>query len=248
MLNIVKVGGLSTAISAGIAGLPFPEALSMLIEELASAASEVKDGIKRLEQIAVGQVLGNAEAAKIALLNATSQHLSTDEKIVEIRRAKQLYEKCYAEMLNIPAFGKQRAEIAFCLAGCNASLGINDRRDYWFDRSANDFRAFGEVIFEGDDWQKVTALKVAKHAGIITCGLGIGAIGFFAPYGAAIIAVKIVFFGGTAAIAGLGTTAKTGDELQKIEKLKAQLKTDQQAALVSLQEVEQVIASINEAR
>ncbi len=107
-MKLVKIGGLFAGFVSKMNGLPFSDNLSMLLEELISSSSEMKEGMKRIEVVLEGQVIGLAEAAKIALENATSKYLTVDEKLAEVKDAKKLFEQCYGALLKIPTLNKHR--------------------------------------------------------------------------------------------------------------------------------------------
>jgi hypothetical protein len=198
-MNIVKATGLAVGGLCKASGIPFISEFSMLIEEMASGINEMKESIQRIESTVNAQVLGNAEAAKIALQNSLSDDLSVDEKFSEIRRASHLYEKCYADLSGIPHLLKNKGDVAFCLGMCHFMLGKRRLGREWLEKSTVDFEAyialppkqtFVENATTGSAW---AATKAASAAGGVIAAFGIttGGVGFA-------IAGAVLFVGGLA--------------------------------------------------
>jgi hypothetical protein len=239
MTNIVKIGGLVLSIIADATGTPFSDKLSMIVEEMTKSSAEIKNGLKRIEQIVTGQTIGLADQAGIALLNASSDFLSTEDKLAEVKRAKILFEQCYSELMNIQVLNKYRGDVAFAIATCNAILGIQDRRDDWLQKSANDFSAFANDDSKVATDMQVKALKASTLFGV---GLGGASVVLLPLTGIGMIPAFVIFVGSVAS--GLGTSISADQALQKIGEAEKQLLLDKTEAKTNLVDVENVIAEL----
>jgi hypothetical protein len=236
-MNIVKIGGLLASFASDTVGIPFSDKLSMVLEEITKSSAEIKEGLKRIEQIVTGQIIGLAESAKFHLEDATSSFLTDEEKLAEVRKAKDLLQECYGALLQTPVLNKHRGEVAFAIAGCNAILGINDRRDYWLKASLKDFLAFGEATIE----IAPTAQKGLLQGAVFLLGSPV------MPVVTVVMAVTGAWLPALGFASAFGTALKSGGELQKIEAVETLLKEQQAEALQGAKEVELVIAQLPKA-
>ncbi len=240
-MNIVKVGGLLLGFVTKSVGVPFSGNLSMLVEELTKSSAEMKEALQRIEQLSKGQVLGWANAAKVAMENASSIHLSNEEKLAEIKRAKELFEKCYGDLLEIEFLSGFRGEISFYIAVCNAALGINDRRDFWLKTSVQEFLAFGNSNAEKD-----LQIKGSKEGLFATLSYSLGGIALVTVGSTGIGLLPLFVIVATSQATGIAAFFKFAGDVEKTNEEIEELLEQKQYSLEAAEEVSQVIALLSE--
>jgi hypothetical protein len=248
-MNIPKIGGLIASIYANMSGIPFSTDASMLFEEMVNSGSKLAETIRELQTIAKAQVVGNAEAAKIALDDARSAFITDEQRIAQISKARDLYEKCYAELLNIPTLANLRAEVAFNIATCNAALGVWDLYESWLASAANDFKRFGS---------SETPLPIAEMMGTTAKGMtfaGTGLAGVLI-FGGVLLAPHITIPSLLVGGGGGGFLAWTGIKKTSENKLKQlqikqdfeNLKIEKSQALQQASRVQKLLTDFQEQR
>jgi hypothetical protein len=168
-MNYVAVCGLISAIVSEKFGIPFDEKYVMLLDEVTKSSKHLTDSLRRIEEKLDAIIIGDINAGHIALGNVISNEFSTDERLVQVSRARDFFEQGYARLQRVSEFSLTKPEIASYIALCYFLLGKTSKSVEWFKNAHEDYELAGKKSRDVIDFESEFE-NTPKVAGVPVVG------------------------------------------------------------------------------